>query len=105
MRARLPEVVTADQGAVRQPQPSLRDDGMAAMCLEDAGVRPVNGFGDEGSQARRPEWPGTGDAEGPRSGLTLGCPGDAEAGYCRRGPDPEELPAGCTARGAQAATW
>ncbi len=75
------------------------------MCLEGAGGRPVNGFGDEAAQAPRPERPGTADADGLAPGLTLGCPGCAAAGYCRVGPDPEELPAGCMARGAQAAAW
>jgi hypothetical protein len=98
-------VFAADQGTVRRTLPSLRDDGEAFMCLEGAGGRPVNGFGDEGAQARGPEQPGTGDVDGSTPGLTLGCPGCAEAGYCRRGPDPEELPADCVARGTQAATW
>jgi hypothetical protein len=56
------------------------------MCLAGAGGPPVNGFGDEGPQACGPERPGTGDADGPGPGLTLGCAGCAEAGYCRRGP-------------------
>jgi hypothetical protein len=74
------------------------------MCLECAGGRTADGFGDEGPQARGPERPATGDAVG-SLGLTLWCPGCADAGYCRRGADPEELPADCVACRAHVATW
>lgn len=74
------------------------------MCLEGVGGRPVNGYGDEGAQDRGPERLGTGDADGSAPGPMLGCPGCAEAGYCRRGLDPEGLPADCMGRGARAAT-
>jgi hypothetical protein len=73
------------------------------MGLEEAGARQASGLGDAGAETFGLER-ATGEADGWMHGMVLGCSGCAEAGYCRRGLDPEQLASVCMGPGAPTTT-